>query len=37
MLADTQSMYVSVFSTVLWVLGGAVMMLDMLSIVMSQA
>ncbi|MFZ2587254.1 MAG: type II secretion system F family protein [Alphaproteobacteria bacterium] len=37
MLADTQQMYVSVFSTVLWLAGGLVMMLDMLSIVMSQA
>ena len=37
MLTDTQATYVSVFSTVLWLAGGLVMMLDMLSIVMAQA
>lgn len=37
MLSDTHSRFVSVFSASLWVMGGAVMMLDMLSIVLSQA
>ncbi len=37
MLGDTQKRFVSVFSALLWVMGGAVMMLDMLSIVMSQS
>lgn len=37
MLSDTHSRFVSTFSALLWVLGGAVMMLDMLSIVLSQA
>ncbi|HEX2859497.1 MAG TPA: type II secretion system F family protein [Alphaproteobacteria bacterium] len=36
-LVDTHSKFIAVFSSILWVLGGAVMMLDMLSIVMSQA
>lgn len=37
MLADTHARFISVFSAILWVLGGAVMMLDMLSIVLTQA
>ena len=37
MLADTHKRFISVASGLLWVLGGAVMMLDMLSIVLSQA
>jgi type II secretory pathway component PulF len=36
MLKDTQTRFVAVFSAVLWVLGGAVMMCDMLSIVLAQ-
>ena len=37
MLNDTHKRFISVASGLLWVLGGAVMMLDMLSIVLSQA
>lgn len=37
MLNDTHRKFISAASGILWVLGGAVMMLDMLSIVMSQA
>lgn len=37
MLNDTHQRFVGVFSAVLWILGGIVMMLDMLSIVLSQA
>jgi type II secretory pathway component PulF len=37
MLNDTQTRFVAVFSAVLWVLGGAIMMCDMLSIVLAQA
>ncbi|MCP5405452.1 MAG: type II secretion system F family protein [Pseudomonadaceae bacterium] len=37
MLSDTHKQFVAIFSATLWILGGAVMMLDMLSIVMSQA
>ena len=37
MLNDTHRRFISVASAILWILGGAVMMLDMLSIVMSQA
>lgn len=37
MLNDTHSRFISVFSAILWIIGGAVMMLDMLSIVLSQA
>lgn len=37
MLNDTHRRFISVASGFLWVLGGAVMMLDMLSIVLSQA
>lgn len=37
MLNDTHRKFISVASAILWVLGGAVMMLDMLSIVLSQA
>lgn len=37
MLSDTHNRFVSVFSAALWIMGGAVMMLDMLSIVLSQA
>jgi type II secretory pathway component PulF len=36
-LNDTHARFIAVFSTILWLAGGAVMMLDMLSIVMSQA
>ncbi len=36
-LTDTHGRFIAVFSTLLWIMGGAVMMLDMLSIVMSQA
>jgi len=36
-LNDTHGHFIAVFSSALWVLGGAVMMIDMLSIVMSQA
>lgn len=37
MLNDTHARFISVFSAFLWVIGGAVMMLDMLSIVLTQA
>lgn len=37
MLNDTHGKFISIASGLLWVLGGAVMMLDMLSIVLSQA
>jgi type II secretory pathway component PulF len=37
MLEDTQKRFIAVFSTVLWVAGGVLMMLDMLSIVLTQA
>ncbi len=37
MLNDTQRRFIAMASGILWVLGGAVMMLDMLSIVLSQA
>ena len=37
MLNDTHSRFISVASSILWILGGAVMMLDMLSIVLTQA
>lgn len=37
MLNDTHQRFITVFSAVLWILGGIVMMLDMLSIVLSQA
>lgn len=36
MLNDTHSRFVAIFSAVLWVLGGTVMMCDMLSIVLAQ-
>jgi general secretion pathway protein F len=36
MLRDTQTRFVAIFSAILWVLGGAVMMCDMLSIVLAQ-
>ncbi len=36
MLNDTHSRFVGVFSAFLWILGGAVMMCDMLSIVLAQ-
>lgn len=36
MLNDTHSRFVAVFSAILWVLGGTVMMCDMLSIVLAQ-
>jgi type II secretory pathway component PulF len=35
-LNDTHRRFIGVFSSTLWILGGAVMMLDMLSIVLSQ-
>lgn len=37
MLNDTHARFIGVFGAILWLLGGAVMMLDMLSIVLSQA
>lgn len=37
MLNDTHSKFIALFSGLLWVLGGAVMMMDMLSIVLAQA
>jgi type II secretory pathway component PulF len=37
MLVETNKKFVAVFSTILWIAGGAVMMLDMLSIVLSQS
>lgn len=37
MLEDTQKRFIGVFSAILWVAGGTVMMLDMLSIVLTQA
>jgi type II secretory pathway component PulF len=37
MLNDTHSKFISIASGILWILGGAVMMLDMLSIVLTQA
>lgn len=37
MLTETNARFVSVFSSILWVAGGVVMMLDMLSIVLSQS
>lgn len=37
MLNDTHKTFISIASTILWVAGGAVMMMDMLSIVLSQA
>jgi type II secretory pathway component PulF len=37
MLDDTQKRFVGVFSALLWVAGGALMLLDMLSIVLTQA
>ncbi len=36
MLTDTHTKFVGIFSAVLWILGGALMMCDMLSIVLSQ-
>lgn len=36
-LTDTQKQFVAVFSAILWLIGGAIMMMDMLSIVLSQA
>ncbi|PIZ31726.1 MAG: hypothetical protein COY40_01290 [Alphaproteobacteria bacterium CG_4_10_14_0_8_um_filter_53_9] len=36
MLNDTHKRFISVASTILWIMGGAVMMMDMLSIVMTQ-
>lgn len=37
MLTDTHKHFVAIFSATLWILGGAIMMMDMLSIVLSQA
>ena len=37
LLTDTSKQFIAVASTILWILGGAVMMLDMLSIVLTQA
>lgn len=36
MLNDTHARFIAVFSAFLWILGGAIMMLDMLSIVLTQ-
>lgn len=36
-LNDTHTRFISVFSAALWIVGGAVMMFDMLSIVLTQA
>lgn len=36
MLNDTHSRFIGIFSALLWILGGAVMMCDMLSIVLAQ-
>lgn len=35
-LSDTHKKFIAVFSTIMWLCGGSVMMLEMLSIVMSQ-
>ncbi len=35
-LTDTHKRFVTVFSVILWIMGGAVMLLDMLAIVMAQ-
>lgn len=37
MLGDTHRRFISVTSTLLWLLGGSIMLLDMVSIVLSQA